>query len=365
MALPSIVTSLIAVPLVATGVLIWMSTPTYTAGIPVSATPWSQRVPELILKGPEGESQRRNLIRKATFAYEAAPPQWPSLDVCWYVPGEPSGTTPKFDCAFANGEILKVKYGRGPEPHAEVATTELFKEMGYAADHVTFTPRLRCYGCPRYPFLAMQIVSRVRAVGLPSPALVPEGYTDFEWVSVERRLELRPIESTTAEGWAWWELRRSTAPRAELDAFRLLAVFLGHWDNKAANQRLVCRDDACTDAIAMIHDVGATFGPSKVNLSAWRREPIWADFQRCQISMSRLPFSGATFEDALVSEEGRQLLLNRLHRVTEEDLRRIFTAARFPEFHSGTDDRRDLDAWVEAFRYRVRQIERARCPASP
>jgi hypothetical protein len=100
-----------------------------------------------------------------------------------------------------------------------------------------------------------------------------------------------------------------------------------------------------------------------VNLSAWRREPIWADFQRCRISMSRLPFSGATFEDAVVSEEGRQLLLNRLQRVTEADLRRIFTAARFPEFHSGTDDRRDLDAWVEAFRYRVRQIERARCPA--
>ena len=361
MALRPVLGSLIAAPLVAAGLLVWLSTPTYTASTPVATGPRSERVPALILQGPDSEDRRRALIRHATFDYEVAPPQWPSLDVCWYVPGEPSGTTPKFDCAFANGEVLKVKYGRGPEPHAEVATTELLKGMGYAADHVTFTPKLRCYGCPRYPFIAMQVASRVRAVGLPAPPPAQDGYTDFAWVSVERRLELRSVESSTSEGWAWWELRRSAAPRAELDAFRLLAVFLGHWDNKAANQRLVCRDDACTEALAMIHDVGATFGPSKVNLAAWRREPIWADFQQCRISMSRLPFSGATFEDAIVSEDGRRLLLNRLERITEDTLRRIFTDARFPEFHSGTDDRRDLDAWVEAFQYRVRQIERARC----
>ena len=361
MALRPVLGSLIAAPLVAAGLLVWLSTPAYTASAPLSASPRSARAPALILQGPDGEDRRRTLIRQASFDYETPPPRWPSLDVCWYVPGEPSGTTPKFDCAFANGEVLKVKYGGGPEPHAEVATTELLKGMGYAADHVTFTPKLRCYGCPRYPFIAMQVASRVRAVGLPALLPVQDGYTDFAWVSVERRLELRPVESTTSEGWAWWELRRSAASRAELDAFRLLAVFLGHWDNKAANQRLVCRDDACTDTLAMIQDVGATFGPSKVNLAAWRREPIWADLQQCRISMSRLPFSGATFEDAIVSEDGRRLLLNRLNRITEDRLRRIFTDARFPEFHSATDDRRDLDAWVEAFQYRVMQIERARC----
>src|SRR5206468_4506725 len=45
-------------------------------------------------------------------------------------------------------------------------------------------------------------------------------------------------------GWAWWELKDSEAPRADLDALRLLAVFLAHWDNKAGNQRLVCLDPA-------------------------------------------------------------------------------------------------------------------------
>ena len=29
------------------------------------------------------------------------------------------------------------------------------------------------------------------------------------------------------------------APRAEVDAFRILAAFLAHWDNKSQNQRLV------------------------------------------------------------------------------------------------------------------------------
>jgi hypothetical protein len=32
------------------------------------------------------------------------------------------------------------------------------------------------------------------------------------------------------------------ATRAELDALRLTAILLGHWDNKASNQRLVCEE---------------------------------------------------------------------------------------------------------------------------
>lgn len=365
MDLQRLMSGVIAVPLVAAGVVVWLSTPAYTAGATTSegasGSRPDTRQSTLLLQGPDGDRRRRTLLSTATFQYQTAQPEWPALDECRFLTGEPSGTTPKFDCVFGNGEVLKVKYGRGPEPHAEVAATALLKALGYAADHVTFAPRLRCHGCPRYPFMAMRIASRARSAGLPMPDLRREGYTDFTWVSIERRLELRPIESTTTEGWAWWELRRSAAPQAELDAFRLLAVFLGHWDNKAANQRLVCRDKQCQSTVAMIHDAGAMFGPSKVNLAAWRREPVWADRERCLISMQRLPFSGATFEDAVVSEAGRRLFLERLARVSDDDLRQIFREARFPEFHAGTDDERDVEAWLEAFRHRVMQIEAARC----
>ena len=69
------------------------------------------------------------------------------------------------------------------------------------------------------------------------------GYTDFTWVALERKFPAPAIETATRSGWAWWEPRTRTRRAGEVDALRLLAVFLAHWDNKAENQRLVCLDD--------------------------------------------------------------------------------------------------------------------------
>ncbi len=172
------------------------------------------------------------------------------------------------------------------------------------------------------------------------------------------------------EGWAWSELAQSEAPRAELDAFRLLAAFLAHWDNKADNQRLVCLDQVpappdgrCAQPLLMIQDLGATFGPVKVNLSAWQDRPVWLDARECRVTMRDLPFSGATYPDVQISEGGRVQLAQALAGVSDENVRQMFFDARFHEFHSGTDDGRDLDAWTAAFRSRVDQIVSAgRCP---
>ena len=71
-------------------------------------------------------------------------------------------------------------------------------------------------------------------------------YEVFQWVALERRFPARAIEITDGtEGWAFFELDKvnsaeGAAPRAHVDALRLLAVFLAHWDNKSENQRLVC-----------------------------------------------------------------------------------------------------------------------------
>ena len=52
-----------------------------------------------------------------------------------------------------------------------------------------------------------------------------------------------------------------------MDALRLLAVVISHWDNKPENQRITCLpggdqpDGGCTTPLALIQDLGATFGP--------------------------------------------------------------------------------------------------------
>ena len=190
----------------------------------------------------------------------------------------PSGTTPKFSCVLADGSVVKVKYGRNPEIQAEVAATRLLDRLGFAADHVVIVDRLRCYGCPRYPFEATQVLTSLR-----SPDILPSqgfagSYSDFTDVAVEQRFPAAAIEADAIDGWEWRELGKVTrAPAADVDALRLLAMFLAHWDNKATNQRIVCLDQTasaptsasgrCEDPLLMIQDLGATFGPYKANLA--------------------------------------------------------------------------------------------------
>ena len=107
---------------------------------------------------------------------------------CQLLPKPATGTTPKFDCVFAGGETVKVKYGHDAEIHAEAAATALLRMLGYGADIITLIPRLRCYGCPRHPFVAAYLRQNLH---MPFVAeSVPGGFTDFEWVAVERARKL-------------------------------------------------------------------------------------------------------------------------------------------------------------------------------
>lgn len=106
----------------------------------------------------------------------------------------------------------------------------------------------------------------------------------------------------------------------------------------------------------MIQDLGATFGPTKVNVSQWRQKPVWADRVRCLVSMRAMPYRGATFPDAQFTDAARVRIGTELASFSDADLRKWFADARFPQFYESTDNEKDLDAWVAAYRHRVDQI---------
>ena len=279
---------------------------------------------------------------------------------CRFLDTPVSGTTAKFDCTLGDGARIRVKYGWSDEIHAEVAATHLLAALGFGADDVSMARRVRCHGCPRWPMLTRQAAGRLHLDKFLRERIDYDRYTDFEWVSVEQRGRINELKFGDQEGWSWNELSvvdpsAGGATRAEVDAFRLLAMFLNHWDNKAANQRLVCQSPKCDHPLAMIQDVGSTFGPSKVDLRAWNEMPFWADATSCTISMKDLPYEGSTFQDVSVSEEGRRLLASRLLQLTRPQLTALFTNARFD----------DVDGWVAAFGRRVDAIaRRPPCPST-
>jgi hypothetical protein len=359
----------------AVGISSWLAAAEYQT-IPPRGDFLERHQVDWTLTGPQAKAERRDALRRATFIVPAdvhtqppaADPLRDPVPSCRFAPSAPTGTTPKFDCVFAGGDTVKVKYGHEPEIHGEAAATALLRILGYAADTVTIVSRLRCYGCPRHPFVAAHLRRMFHLTFMPEQ--IPDGFTDFEWVAVERKFPAPAIETDAISGWEWRDLDQVDAPRDEVDAFRLLAAFLAHWDNKSTNQRLVCLDGLprrsptrqCDRPLAMIQDLGASFGPPKVNLARWRDLPIWYDRTSCLVSMRALPFEGATFDDVRISEGGRALASARLGAISDSQIERLFAEARFPEFQVGTADERDLRAWTQAFKSRVRQIADARCP---
>jgi len=313
------------------------------------------------------------------FDFSANPPGGFTLSdevQCRFTVEKLSGLTPKFHCQVPDGRILKVKYGeQNGELPAEIAGTRLLRALGFAADDVFVVRAVHCAGCPRFPFRSLQCHERI---GLK--VLCFGGPTDygrvrtFRTAVIDRRKEGTVIEGFDDQGWSWYELdaidpARGGSSRAEVDALRLTAMVLAHWDNKAANQRLICPDGVespggrCAAPVAMIQDLGATFGPSRVDLPNWRRVPVWRDRATCTISMSTLPYEGATFPDQRISEAGRLLIAGLLEQLSVRQLEEMFTASRLILYDEIDAEARSAGAWVKAFLDKVRQIREGEpCP---
>ena len=336
---------------------------------------------------------REAVIARAQ-VFVTAPPSIPSLDLtanpadpsplpgdeiaCRYAPKNTNATSPKFDCRLPDGGVIKVKYGDTPERMGEVAATRLLAALGFPADHVSFVRRLRCEGCSPYPFQVRRIAEWFLIGPVVDRIAAHSGTREFEWVAVERKMAGRALELEHYEGWDWWELdlvspEHGGAPAADLDALRLMVVFLGHWDNKAPNQRLLCSrtadpeatPDTCDVPLLMLQDVGATFGPTKVQYAPWRDTPIWKDEAACVVSLETLPYGGAGFRPVRISEAGRLRLGGRLSQLSESQITQLFTGARFPDPATGAPDG-DVRPWVRAFQQKVRSIvDRPPCPSFP
>ena len=328
------------------------------------------------------EARQQALARARIWARSPAPPvtgpfRSDMIDElsCRFIVTKLGGTTPKFNCVLENGETIRVKYGNAAEIPSEAAATSLIRALGLPSDTITLVERLRCHGCPAEPFTTLKTVQAVHGGPLFTHAVDYGRHRDFDWVAIERKYDGQPIETATVQGWSFHELEQvdasqGGAPRAHVDALRLLAAFLAHWDNKSENQRLVCvsrswPDGApCPEPVLMLQDLGAAFGPRKVDLDGWTGTGIWGDRATCRLSMRGLPYDGASFADVRIGEPGRQMLLTRLRRISEAQAADLFAGARFDQKRGLFSDVRPVTDWARAFTMRVKMIsDGPPCPA--
>jgi hypothetical protein len=288
---------------------------------------------------------------------------------CEYVEIPQSGTSPKFGCRLPDGDVVKVKYGRiNGEVYAEVAASRLFWALGFGADAM-YPVEVTCLKCPVEPWYYRPRKRVKKAV--------------YEIATIERKFPGTPIEAGDEKGWSFKELGQvdesaGGASRAELDALRLLAVFVQHGDNKADQQRLLCLEGGvvrkgdevrCEKPFLMIQDLGATFGGagklsrSKWELDAWASKRIWKDPALCvgELEGSML----GTMDDPTISEAGRKFLADLLSQLTDAQIADLFRVARADRRHpSAARHGHDLVAeWVDVFKRKRAEIVDHRCPS--
>ena len=286
---------------------------------------------------------------------------------CDYVKRKTSGHSPKFECAIATSDEVKVKYGQAnAEVYGEVAATRLLWALGFGADHM-YPVTVVCRDCPADPAHAPQEERHHQVRFYPA--------------AVERKMPGETMESSPDSGWSWPELdlvseSAGGAPRAHRDALKLLAVLLQHTDSKPSQQRLVClnprlEDGQCAEPFMMINDLGLTFGhasawndqnQSGVNLELWAKTPVWSDSGRCVGNIAK-SVTG-TLDHPVISEEGRAFLAVLLMQLSDAQLHDLFAVARFPLRSVGMKPRRPVttvDQWVEAFKTKRDEIVNRSC----
>jgi len=332
-------------------------------------------------KRPTTPVDRANAIRRAqvwtatdvpAFDFTAGGGEfapWATI-ACNHVVKKYGGKTPKFGCALAPGDEVKVKYGEAnSEVYAGVGATRLVRALGFGVDAL-HPVRVDCRGCP------------AELGGTPAGPDVRR----FEVAAFERKLKGEDVKSGRGEGWTWAELdlvdpAAGGAPRAHRDALKLLAVFLQHSDNKTVQQRLLCLPVAaaadpaqCEKPFMMIHDLGHAFGKanrlnrasvSGVHLANWSATPVWKDAAQCVGNLSK-SFTG-NLSDPVITEEGRKFLADLLVQLTDAQLHDLFTVAHFAQgparMRAAGSAADTVAAWTEAFKRKRDEIVQARCPS--
>ena len=226
-----------------------------------------------------------------------------------------------------------------------------------------YSVKILCDNCPADPFVS---------------SATPRARRVFEPATVQKRLAGAELSETKDEGWIfdeldWVEEAGGGAPKAQVDALKLLAAMINHGDNTPNQQRILClpEDPDCRNPVLYVTDLGSTFGGRDFMTSFrhWsKKKSVWKDSARCVAD-----FQGSTaMRDPQISEAGRKFLSGLLDRLSEAQVRDLFRGARFD--HLGKQERPipgsdgkarpvGIEDWVKVFLKKREQIRSARCPS--
>jgi len=274
------------------------------------------------------------------------------------------GTSPKFECQGQNRKTYRIKYG--VKAHTTVAASRLLWALGFGAA-ISTPVKVMCAGCPPDPW------------NKPQPI---QGKTSFKEAVIQKLKEGKEItiQGKAEVGWSWKKdlplvsNAAGGATRAQIDALKLIAVFIQQGDTKSAQQKLICRPedydpntDVCRKPYMYVYDLGNTFGSDglrvhPLNFEKWKHKSVFKDQSICTGNLRQNIGNG---RDGLtlpkISEEGRLFLADLLSQFISDRSRVV---AMFEVAHMEmADHRHSADDWADVFTLKALEIiNHSSCP---
>ncbi len=273
------------------------------------------------------------------------------------------------------------------EVWGEVMSTRILWGLGFYADAV-YPTKVVCHGCPAVPFRATKRDTKVAS-------------RHFFWSAVEAKFPGETVEMSEDQGFdlgADKEDMRNLgkengAKAVEIEAWKLLAAFVVHADNKPENNRVMCEKNMLQDdgtcagkSYVLYQDVGNTFGSSgtvlglgttykKAEYAAWKKKPVWANAGSLEAKLE----STWSLSNPQVTRDGCQFLATRLKALAPESchanlascpVNDIFTASRvgyrgeqgeFVNPTTGSKEKRQVSAedWTQLYIEKVKELASA------
>lgn len=279
---------------------------------------------------------------------------------------------------------MKIKYtlgsSRDREVFTEVAATRFFWLLGLASDHMYPLTKVTCFGCGSDPFKEQKIQYREKRGASTSNDNQLRAINPFTLVALERKFEGEEIETNPKKpgsGFTWDEVAKVNPAKAELQAMVIANNIIAQGSDIAKQQALSCgldgqnSDGTCAEPWPYTQDVGASFGSRsgfthpRGDYAEWSKTPVMSE--NCGLKFPLGGFSTA-------KGPGYRYLMDRLSRVTFDQIRAIVEVARFdvmdPDFTASIAKQRRgispselknqvLNAWAQKWWEKIQTVTRA------
>lgn len=272
--------------------------------------------------------------------------------------------------------ILKVRYHNGDarnlENYTSTAATKILNVLGIPAHTYIMTNQIICFGCSNDPFKNKQ-----KDLSFDGSQFSKVSFKD---AALEFKYDADRIFAPSEDAWNWRHVKDminqniwSNEIKIEAEVLALASHFLGYVSEGHDQNALICKAEdssdssVCESTLAMIHDVGASFGNRKEfswdgsrprgNIRAYERARIF-DMGTCKFDYST---SKGDLPRSSISKAAKEEFLRRAQKLDQKTLEIIFATSHMGNIKNSGSNKNIIERWAKSILSKIDEVKYVSC----